>query len=562
MKNKLSKKHIVNPKTKALGLGKLENFFESNSFIYMFMGAVILLILIARLHLLSVPFERDEGEYAYMGTLILDGHSPYTFAYNMKYPGTYLMYAIMMGIFGKTVESIHLGLMLISIASLILVYFISTKFLSKSSSAIAASTFGILATSWTMLGQAAHATNFVIFFALFGILILQKSYQNVNGSILWLFLSGMMFSLAYISKQSGLFFLIFALSFIVIKDYKVLSSLAIIKRLLLILLGFAIPVILMFLYFYIFGDFEKFWFWTVTYLSKYGSQMNLSRGYDNFLLSIRIITGNYTSEGYVIFWFIGLLGLGLLYFMKMDYRKKLIIASFVLMSFLTVVPGYYFRNHYYITFLPALAILIGVFFEYFKNIYRDKLKFPLLTSVNILFFVILISVSLSANSQYLFSRDNNITCKMIYGENPFVESFEIAEYLKANTSHKDKIAIIGSEPQIYFYADRYSATGYIYTYNLVELHDYALIMQKEMIREIEANEPKYIVFVNARISWLIQENSERYIFKWSEDYIKNNYLLVGSMDISPKQIGRLITGENLKNFKSHTGQTVSIYQRL
>jgi hypothetical protein len=290
--------------------------------------------------------------------------------------------------------------------------------------------------------------------------------------------------------------------------------------------------------------------------------MNLSRGYDNFLLSIRIITGNYTSEGYVIFWFIGLLGLGLLYFMKMDYRKKLIIASFVLMSFLTVVPGYYFRNHYYITFLPALAILIGVFFEYFKNIYRDKLKFPLLTSVNILFFVILISVSLSANSQYLFSRDNNITCKMIYGENPFVESFEIAEYLKANTSHKDKIAIIGSEPQIYFYADRYSATGYIYTYNLVELHDYALIMQKEMIREIEANEPKYIVFVNARISWLIQENSERYIFKWSEDYIKNNYLLVGSMDISPKQIGRLITGENLKNFKSHTGQTVSIYQRL
>jgi len=89
MKNKLSKKHIVNPKTKALGLGKLENFFESNSFIYMFMGAVILLILIARLHLLSVPFERDEGEYAYMGTLILDGHSPYTFAYNMKYPGTY-----------------------------------------------------------------------------------------------------------------------------------------------------------------------------------------------------------------------------------------------------------------------------------------------------------------------------------------------------------------------------------------------------------------------------------------------------------------------------------------
>jgi hypothetical protein len=562
MKNKLTKKHKVSPKPKAPSLGKFENFFESNSFIYLFLGAVILIIVIARLHLLSVQFERDEGEYAYMGSLILDGHSPYSLAYNMKYPGTYFIYAIIMGIFGKTVESVHLGLMLISIASIILVYFISTKFISKSSSAIAASSFGILATSWTLYGQAAHATHFVIFFALLGIFILQKFYQNFDRSILWLFLSGIFFSLAFISKQSGLFFLLFGLIFIVMKDFKELSNSNIIRKLIVLLSGFAIPVILMFFYFYIFGDFDKFWFWTSTYLSKYGSQMSLSQGYDNFILSLRIITGNYTAEGYVIFWFLGLVGLGLLYFTKIDNRNKLITLTFVFMSFLTVVPGFYFRNHYYITFLPAIAILIGVFFEYFRNIYVGTLKFPLFTSVNIMVFVILTGIGISANSEYLFTRDNNITCKMIYGENPFVESIEISEYLKANTTKDDKIAILGSEPQIYFYADRYAATGYIYTYNLVELHNYALAMQREMITEVVNNEPKYIVFVNAGLSWLRKEESEGYIFKWIGDYTNDNYLLVGAMDLSREQIGKLMTGDNLVKFKTITGQTVNIYKRL
>ena len=562
MKNKPSKKHIVNPKSKALSFGKLDNIFESNNFIYLFLGSIVILIIIARLHLLSIPFERDEGEYAYMGSLILDGHSPYSIAYNMKYPGTYYMYAIIMGIFGKTIESVHLGLMLISIASLVLVYYISTNFLSKSSSAIAAASFGLLATSWTLFGQAAHATNFVIFFALWGILILQKSYQNDNRSILWLFLSGILFSLAFISKQSGLFFLLFGLIFIIIKDYKILANSKIIRKLIYLVSGFVIPVIMMFLYFYVFGDFDKFWFWTSTYLSKYGSQISLSQGYDNFILSLRIITGNYTSEGYVIFWFIGLVGLGLLYFTNINKRDKLITASLIFLSFLTVVPGFYFRNHYYITFLPAIAILIGVSFEYFRNIYIEKMKFPLFTSANILVFIIFASIGISANSEYLFSRDNNLTCKMIYGENPFVESIEIAEFLKANTEKDDKIAVVGSEPQIYFYADRYAATGYIYTYNLVELHDYAISMQKEMISEIEANEPKYIVFVNTGLSWLRKEKSEGYIFKWIEDYTNDKYLLVGAVDLSPKQIGNLITGENLAKFKSRTGQTVNIYKRL
>jgi hypothetical protein len=62
-------------------------------------GLVIFILLVAialRVHLLSVPLERDEGEYAYAGQLTLQGFLPYAKVYTMKMPGIYGAYALMM----------------------------------------------------------------------------------------------------------------------------------------------------------------------------------------------------------------------------------------------------------------------------------------------------------------------------------------------------------------------------------------------------------------------------------------------------------------------------------
>ena len=55
-----------------------------------------------RIRLLGMPLERDEGEYAYAGQLMLQGIPPYKLAYNMKFPGTYAAYAAIMSVFGQT----------------------------------------------------------------------------------------------------------------------------------------------------------------------------------------------------------------------------------------------------------------------------------------------------------------------------------------------------------------------------------------------------------------------------------------------------------------------------
>jgi hypothetical protein len=68
---------------------------------------VLLFVGFIRVRLLEMPLERDEGEYAYAGQLILQGIPPYELAYNMKLPGTYYAYARAWRLFGQTIAGIH-----------------------------------------------------------------------------------------------------------------------------------------------------------------------------------------------------------------------------------------------------------------------------------------------------------------------------------------------------------------------------------------------------------------------------------------------------------------------
>lgn len=56
--------------------------------LYFFLLLVAGFVVYVRVRLLNLPLERDEGEYAYAGQLILEGVPPYKEAWNMKLPGT------------------------------------------------------------------------------------------------------------------------------------------------------------------------------------------------------------------------------------------------------------------------------------------------------------------------------------------------------------------------------------------------------------------------------------------------------------------------------------------
>ena len=81
----------------------------SRSFTYLLLLFVLVFNFAIRWHLRDMPLERDEGEYAYAGQLILQGVPPYELAYNMKFPGVYFAYAALMAVFGQPARRHSLG---------------------------------------------------------------------------------------------------------------------------------------------------------------------------------------------------------------------------------------------------------------------------------------------------------------------------------------------------------------------------------------------------------------------------------------------------------------------
>src|SRR6202140_1878630 len=118
---------------------------------------VILFFAFVRFRLRDMPLERDEGEYAYSGQLMLQGIPPYQLAYNMKVPGTYAAYALIMAIFGQSSTGIHIGLILANAATTLFVVALGKKLFGVFSGAFAGITYALLSVSPAVLGLAGHA---------------------------------------------------------------------------------------------------------------------------------------------------------------------------------------------------------------------------------------------------------------------------------------------------------------------------------------------------------------------------------------------------------------------
>src|SRR5438874_4189263 len=169
---------------------------------------VILLVLLVvegvRFCLLDMPLVSDEGKYAYAGQLILQGIPPYELAYNMKLPGTYYVYALGMALFGQTISGVHLTLIAVNGLTIIFMFLLGRKLFGTTAGVLSCAAYGVMSLSQAVLGLAAHATHFVVLFAVPAAWLLLKAVDTRKTSVL--FASGLLFGLAFLMKQHGIVF--------------------------------------------------------------------------------------------------------------------------------------------------------------------------------------------------------------------------------------------------------------------------------------------------------------------------------------------------------------------
>ena len=531
------------------------SFFQRREWTWLILALVLLLAGGIRFRLLETPLERDEGEYAYAGQLILQGIPPYELAYNMKLPGTYAAYAAILWLFDESAEGIHLGLLMLNAATILLVYFLGRRLFDNTVGLFAAASFALLSVSPATLGSAAHANHFVIFFALCGLLLLFRALDTRKKRLH--FATGLLMGLAFLLKQQGLFFGLFVGALLLLRA---LRAAPVDRRLrwaavMYYSAGAVLPFLVTCGLLWAAGVFDRFWFWTFTYASKYATSVPLEFGVKQFEQFLQRLPTT------AALWVMGLAGLAVLWLDESTRGKRAFTAGFVLFSFLATAVGLYFRPHYFLLLLPAWTVLIGLTLRYATRcLTRSGIPRPVQFLPTALF-AGACAYGLFDDRHIYFQLPPPAVNRALYGPNPFVESVPMSRYIRENSKPGARVAVFGSEPQIYFYSGRHSATGYIYTYPLMEVHPFAKEMQQEMIREIENNDPEFIVVVKFPFSWAARPESTWDIFNWCATFRKDRDGLVGVMNVLASGETATFWGEEARQYAPQSDYNLFLLQR-
>jgi Dolichyl-phosphate-mannose-protein mannosyltransferase len=484
---------------------------------YALLTLVIVLFAAIRYRLREMPLERDEGEYAYAGQLILQGVPPYQLAYNMKLPGTYVAYAAIMAVFRQTPSGIHLGLLVMNAITTWLMFLLARKFFGLLPSVVASATYALLSTSPVVLGLEGHATHFVVFFAIAGLLLLFNGLEKEKP---WsLFGAGGLLGMAFMMKQPGIFFPIFGAVYLLTHEWKRSPGLRrLLSRAGVYTLGTVLPFAITCLVLYRAGVFKKFWFWTVSYARTYGASVTFLQGFGNLRSMATLVVG---AAPFI--WMIALLGVTPFLWDEAAKRSGRFCLAFLLFSFLAVCPGLYFRPHYFIVLLPAVSLLVAAAVNSATRAFAKLGSGRIFAVLPAVLFLAAFAGSLLGQKEFLFVMDPVSACRWRYPIDPFVELVEVGNFIKTHTAKSERFAVLGSDPQTYFYAKRRSVTGYMYMYPLTEDQPYAEFMQRELVSDIETARPNFIVWV---YDWDIAPDRQQLIVTWMAQYLPTNYVPV------------------------------------
>ncbi|MFK8102932.1 MAG: ArnT family glycosyltransferase [Saprospiraceae bacterium] len=542
------------PKSKAVAKAPLIN----PNYIY---GGLLVLVALAviliRLNFISIPFERDEGDYCYAGELLLAGETPYLDFYEQKPPGLFYSYALLLGIFGKSLEAVHLTFLLLNLITVWFLFLVGKELFDTQTGVVIGASYAFLSLTKAASGftvQAEHLLTLCFAIAFYYLLRAFKEEKN------WQFiLSGAVVSWSFLIKQNGIFFIAFLgitlLSYYIL-EAKPISWEKVFKKAGLFAAGVLLPVVVMLGLMVALGAFDEFLFWIYEYPKEYVSSIPFDVGIGFLKTKIGQISGNYKA-----FWGLAVIGLLLGSFTKISTYKKVMLWSLAFFSFLAITPGLRFYGHYFIKVFPAAAILIGVSVYAVSDLLKSSFGFKQAHWGVLGLFIFLPIQNMIENKSYYFDTNPTQILREVYGTNPFAESKVIGDYLKNSSKPGDELVVLGSEPQINFYAGLKCPSRHTFLVFLMTEHPKASQWQQELKADIEQAQPRYMAMVNHRFSWVMRPNSDQMIYNWSRNYISQYYKVIGYADIFRDRPTNYVWDAAALTYQPQSQEYIAIFER-
>jgi hypothetical protein len=122
-----------------------------------------------------------------------------------------------------------------------------------------------------------------------------------------------------------------------------------------------------------------------------------------------------------------------------------------------------------------------------------------------------IAAPLFIQREYFFCWSAWRHVRELYGPELFAESGQIAKHLALNTSSDEPIYIYGSEPQIYFLAQRRCASRYAFIPPLTARGERAARRQHEAFEQLVRSRPAFLLLVTIPMSHLKEPNASEFL---------------------------------------------------
>jgi hypothetical protein len=234
-----------------------------------------------------------------------------------------------------------------------------------------------------------------------------------------------------------------------------------------------------------------------------------------------------------------------------EIMRKRLLLLFAGFSILTVFPGLYFRPHYFVTVLPAVALFATTGTLWAARNLGRAVRAPH-EAVAVLVAAVVLGLSIFLQYRTFFCLSPIGVSRAMYGLEPFPEAAEIGRWLRAQPGGEKPILVLGAEPEIYFYSGRRSATGYIYVYSVWENQRYANSMMHQMVREIEDARPQYVIveFVPKRLEG------------WTAEFLNRSYILEGRVDMISHTKTEYLWGPDARSKPGRARRYLYVFKRI
>jgi 4-amino-4-deoxy-L-arabinose transferase-like glycosyltransferase len=416
---------------------------------------------------LPVPYERDEGEYAYASDLLARGATPYRDVFVQKPPGIILLYRAVTAALGPAFESVHLAVLASYLLQLALIYLLGRRLAGPPAGLTAAAVLAAALMMPAYETQPANTEAFMILPTTAAMLGLQSLRERPGAwPAAWL---GSCFGLAVLFKQVALFHGPHLALGLLLVDGRWRRRVG-----WLVLFGAcsALPHLVCIGWFAARGALPDFLGGALLHNLEYAS-MNPEGNFAALLVRRLGAFGPFD----VLLWVGSAVALGALAFRR--ERWALFLAGgWLAASVLGLSTSGYFRGHYLIQALPPLALTaaLGIWLA-------GRRAGPALLAVLFAAWVI--------GRPWIFGMTVEQQVLRRYGYLRFVTSVDVGDYLRR--AEGCSLFVLASEPQIYHYSGCRAVTPEVEMNPLFGGYPSSRRRQEETLAAIQRDLPDFIV---------------------------------------------------------------------